>query len=70
MATQKLTFVTADGKSFDTEAEADAHEAGLQAAESIKSYVQHAGLKKAQATLVRNHIAGYLGFVKPPVLAA
>lgn len=61
MAQVKQVFIANDGKEFGTEAEADAHDVALAAADSIKSYVTGAGLKKAQATLVSKHIAAYLG---------
>lgn len=55
-------FVTSDGKEFKDEGSANAHEKGLEKAEKIEGYIAAAGLQKAQAGLMRKHIAAYLSF--------
>lgn len=60
MATKKIVYIARDGKEFKTEQECDAHEAYLRLAIRIEDYVTSAGLGKAQAGLMRRHIAGYV----------
>lgn len=64
MAKTKILFVADDGKEFDTEEAANAHDTFLKSKESIEAYITYAGLEKAQAGLLRTHIAGYLAHVE------
>lgn len=62
MAKQVQKFVDDNGTEFNTEAEADASNAFIKAEFTIEAYIEEAGLKMAQAGLMRTHIAGYLAF--------
>ena len=64
MAKIKQTFLSDDDKEFGTEAEADARNMFLKTENSIEAYILAAGLQKAQAGLMRKHIAGYLSFAE------
>lgn len=66
MAKIKNVYLSDDNKEFATEAEADAHNAGLANAKAIEAYIVEAKLMKAQAGLMRKHIAGYLAFASRP----
>ena len=62
MAKTKTLYVADDGKEFDTEHECNAHDAYLQRAGNIEAYIVDRGLAKAQAGLMRTHLAGYIAF--------
>lgn len=67
MALQQVPlFITTDNKEFKSEVEAEAHQAGLDQAPLINGYIQHAGLNdgkgKAQAGLLRRHLAAFLAY--------
>jgi hypothetical protein len=62
MAKTRQVYIAEDGKEFDTEAECNAHDAGLANSAVIEAYITHAKLEKAQAGLMRKHIAGYIAF--------
>ena len=64
MAKTKTIYVANDEKEFGTEAECEAHNAWLESQDSIEKYIAYAGLEKAQAGLLRTHVAGYLAHVK------
>lgn len=64
MAQVKNIYVAADGTQFDSEQAADAHDQYLESAGHIEAYIQSAGLEKAQAGLMRKHLAGYLAFAQ------
>lgn len=55
-------FVTSDGKEFKVQAEAEAHQAGLDSKPLIEGYITHSKLEKAQAGLMRRHLAAFLAF--------
>lgn len=56
-------FKTADGKVFNSEVEADAHEAYLKVQGAIEAFIEGSGLKMAQAGLIRKHGAALLDFM-------
>lgn len=62
MAKIKQVFLSDDGKEFDTEAAADAHNMSLQVGNHVEAYIQANGITKAQAGLFRKHLPGYLAF--------
>lgn len=64
MAKTKTIFVANDDREFATESECEAHNAWLESQDSIEKYIKYAGLEKAQAGLLRTHVAGYLAHVK------
>ena len=49
-------------KEFNTAAEADAYDAGVKNAAVIEAYITKAGLLKAQAGLMRKHLASFISF--------
>lgn len=55
-------YLSDDGKEFDTAEAADAHNASIQHAKLIEAYIVHAKLEKAQAGLLRKHLAGFIAF--------
>lgn len=70
MAQQKITFISADGKEFKTELEANARDEFLKVEKDVEAYIVAAGLAKAQAGLMRKHIPGYLVFKAQGVVVA
>jgi hypothetical protein len=62
MVKQVELFETNDGKKFPTMAEAEAHEAGQVHTGLIEAYITSAGLQKAQAGLMRKHLASFIVF--------
>lgn len=62
MAKQISKFLDDNGNEFDTNEAADASNAFIAAEFSIEAYIEFAGLKLAQAGLMRRHVAGYLAF--------
>lgn len=62
MAKTKTLFVAEDGKEFDTESAADAHDRYLSNQTVIENYITSAGLKAAQAGLMRKHLPAFLNF--------
>jgi hypothetical protein len=62
MATPVTKFMTSDGKEFDTELEADGHEAGLKHAKLIEAYIAKSGALKAGAGMLRNHLPQFIAF--------
>lgn len=63
MAIAKVKYYSKDGKGFDTELEADARDKFLEMQPSIEAYIVAAGLKKAQAGLMRKHLSGFSAFL-------
>ena len=57
MATIKTLYQAADGKTFDTEAEADAHDLSLSMADEIAAFNEVFGFRKATAGIAANVIA-------------
>jgi hypothetical protein len=68
MAKAKVTYLSQDGKEFETELQADARDKFLEVAPQIEAYIVAAGLAKAQAGLMRKHIAGFLVFQEKGVV--
>ena len=64
MATAVTKFKSQDGKEFDTELEADGHDASLANAGVIEAFITAAGVKKAQAGALRNQLPKFLAFQK------
>ena len=64
MATAIQKFVTADGKEFDTQAEAEGHEMSLQFKEVVEAFITAQGYKKVQAGIVRKAVPAFLAFQK------
>lgn len=64
MAKQKVLFLADDNTEFDTEQAADAHNAFLEAEFTIEAYIDYAELVRAQAGLMRRHLAAYTAFLK------
>lgn len=62
MAKTKTLYLANDNTEFDTEQAADAHNVTLAKGSHIEAYIVDAGLEKAQAGLMRKHIAQYLAF--------
>lgn len=62
MAKTKVVFVSQDGKQFEDEAACDAHDTYINQQKQIEAYITGAKLAKAQAGLMRKHIAGWLVF--------
>lgn len=61
MAKTKTTYLADDGAEFETEREADAHNAGLTNKARIDAYLDAAGLSEgAQRTLAFKRIAGFI----------
>ena len=63
MAKTKQVYISNDGKEFDTELEADARDQFLMMENQIEGYIVAAGLKKAQAGLMRKHLAGFAAYI-------
>lgn len=68
MAQAKVTYLSKDNKEFDTELQADARDKFLEVEPQIEAYITAAGLAKAQAGLMRKHIAGFLVFQEKGVV--
>jgi hypothetical protein len=64
MAKTKTIYVAGDGKEFDDEAACDSHDMYLAEQAKIESYIAATKLAKAQAGLMRKHLAGYMSFLK------
>ena len=62
MATAIQKFVTADGKEFSTQLEAEGHEMALQTREVVEGFIAAAGYKKVQAGMARKMIPAFLAF--------
>jgi len=62
MVQQVVSFKTSDGKTFDNEADAKGHEAGIANTQVIEAYIAHARLQKAQAGLMRKHLGSFIAF--------
>lgn len=62
MAKTKTLYVADDGKEFDTAEACDAHDVYLRDAGNFEAYIVSKGLAKAQAGLMRTHLAGYMAF--------
>lgn len=62
MAKTKTLYVAADDREFDTAEACDAHDEYLRSAGNIEAYIVAKSLHKAQAGLMRTHLAGYLSF--------
>jgi hypothetical protein len=62
MAKTKTLFIAADDREFETEEACDAHDEYLRSAGNIEAYIVAKNLHKAQAGLMRTHLAGYLAF--------
>ena len=62
MAKTKTLYVAADDREFDTAEACDAHDEYLRSAGNIEAYIVAKNLHKAQAGLMRTHLAGYLAF--------
>jgi hypothetical protein len=58
-------FAAEDGTEFNTEAEALAHDASLQAEKNVDAYLDSVAMKGANRTKARNAILGYLGYAAP-----
>jgi len=56
-------YKTADGKVFNSEAEADAHEAYLEIQGAVEAFIEQSGLKMAQAGLLRKYGPAMLDFM-------
>lgn len=56
MAQQVTKFLASDNSAFDTEEEADAHDAAMAAEAAIAEYIGHANLQGTKADLVRVHL--------------
>lgn len=63
MAKIITSFASADGKAFDTELAADAHDLALSQVASVAAYAVAAKLGKAEATRAAKHVAGYAAFM-------
>jgi hypothetical protein len=63
MAIAKTRYYSKDNKGYDTELEADARDRFLEMQGSIEAYIVAAGLKKAQAGLMRKHLSGFSAFL-------
>lgn len=73
MATAVTKFKSQDGKEFDTELEADGHDASLVHAGMIEAYITNSGAQKAAAGMLRNQLPRFLAFMKgyvPPAEGA
>lgn len=57
-------FKTADGKVFNSEVEADGHEAYLKIKGAVEAFIEASGLKLAQAGLVRKYGPALLNFME------
>ena len=57
-------FKTADGKVFNTEVEADGHEAYLSIKGAVEAFIANTGLKMAQAGLIRKYGPALVDFLK------
>lgn len=62
MAKQIAKYLDNNDNEFDTEAEADASNAFIEAEFSIEAFIVSEGLAKAQAGLVRRLIPAYIAF--------
>ncbi len=69
MAKIKQVYVSRDGKEFESEVEADAHERSLDMQENIEKYIVASGLQKAQAGLMRKHLPAFATFVETGYVA-
>lgn len=58
------SFETSDGKKFNNELDANAHEQYLEIDGAIAAYTEAAGLKAADATRAKRHISAYVAFMK------
>ena len=63
MAKEIVSFAAGDGKVFPTAAEADAHDAEVEMAKDVETYIVEANLVKAQAGFLRKHLPAYFAFV-------
>lgn len=64
MAQQIQKYLNSLGQEFNTESEADASDAFIAAEFTIEAYITFAGLKMAQAGLMRTHLAGWEAFMR------
>ena len=62
MAEQRITYVTADGKSFKDADRASEHESYLKNKDVIEAYIAKAGLAKVAAGHARRNIASFLAY--------
>lgn len=62
MSKTKTLYIADDSKEFGTEAEMLAHDEYLRSAGNIEAYIVEKGLQKAQAGLMRKHLAAYIAF--------
>lgn len=62
-------FKTADGKVFNSEVEADGHEAYLKIKGAVEAFIEQSGLKLAQAGLVRKYGPALLDFMSTDAAA-
>jgi len=58
MATMK--FVASDNTPFDTEEEADAHDAKLERGKQVKAYIDATGVQGSAAALLAKHLPAFV----------
>lgn len=69
MATAIQKFVTADGKEFATQLEAEGHEMSVKTKEEVEAFVVASGLTKIQAGVARKAIPAFLAYRNAELVA-